>query len=134
MPRASSVLDPETMSDQDLTDLTAIPEAPANPLVPADGEWNRRTMKRFLDSCPTRMVHIPRDSGDKPSQKAIHRVIYQGFNYPVEKGKSVAVPEPIAKIVDELDEGKLRTSQARNQAAFLNDVTSDEGAELALGR
>ena len=131
MPRNSATIDPyapslEVAQIEDQADTYAVSP---DPLVPADGEWTRATMKRFLDAQPKRAVAISRDHNDKQGVKAYHDVWYQGFRWPIEKGKSVLVPEPIAQIVEQMDR-EYRTTQARNQAAFLNDITTADGAEI----
>jgi hypothetical protein len=132
MPPRSPLLDPETMSDQELTDLPAIPDAPVDPLVPADGDWTRKAMQKYLAAQPKRAIAVPRDHNDKPGQSAYLVVFYQGFRYPILKGRSVEVPEPIALIAEQNEDGLLRTAQAKNIAHFLNDVTSPDGAEIPL--
>ncbi len=132
MARPLSTLDPIADTDDD-AGVTPAFVAHLDPLIPTDGNWTRASMKRFLDAQPRRMVNIARDENDRHGQDAYHLVIYQGFRYPILKGKQVPVPEPIALIVDELYV-EYRTSQAQNLARFLDDVGDGEGHEIVLPR
>jgi hypothetical protein len=104
--------------------------------VPGRAKWSKRRAKAYLESCPRRPVVIERTNDDvkyetEQGQPAYQYVGWNGWAYPVPKGRSVDVPEPIAQILEQSRE-LFRTTQARERRAFFNDIGDGLGVEVSI--
>jgi len=99
-------------------------------------KWSRRRAKAFLESCPTRTVMIERNADDKRYQEAAGEPAYQyctwnGWPYLVPKGEIVAVPEPIAQLIDQLQD-PFPTAQSRGMRTLLIGIGNGPGPQVTL--
>lgn len=88
-----------------------LPPAEAAPEIGAS-KWSRQAALAMLESCATLPVYIPLEpwEQDRPGLY-VHTVIWNGWQWPVRKGRQELVPEPIARIIYEMLE-PARTEQA----------------------
>lgn len=117
-------------------DVVSVPDDGSSGGAPGRAKWGKRRAKAFLASCPTRHVTIERTNDDiayetKTGKPAYQYVGWNGWAYPVPKGRNVEVPEPIAQILDQSRE-LFRTAQARERRAFFNDIGDSLGVEVSL--
>ena len=117
-------------------DLPAGDEERSSGGVPGRAKWTKRRAKAFLASCPKRAIIIERTNDDiqyetREGHPAYQYVGWNGWSYPVPKGQSVEVPEPIAQILDQ-SRALFRTAQARERRAFFNDIGDSLGVEVSV--
>lgn len=113
-----------------------LPPPPVVELRGGGGKWSRRSARAYLESCPTRVYLIERTSDDREYErrtgKPIHEVVFwNGWAYPVPKGRAVELPEPIVQILEQSAQ-IFRTDQARDASATLQTLTgpNDLGHEV----